>query len=85
MLGTRRLIVICRNSTVGDVFRKIMGDVPLAYVETAGGFRVSEDDVVAVGKNDVGSQLDVLLHCLYWRRSCPLRWGGIELALDLSI
>jgi len=32
-----------------------MGDNPLAYVETAGGVRVSEDDVVEVGKNDVGS------------------------------
>jgi hypothetical protein len=42
-----------RNSTVGDVFRKIMGDVPLAYVETVGGQRVSEDDLVAVGKNDI--------------------------------
>lgn len=30
-----------------------MGDAPLAYVETAGGVRVSEDDLVAVGKNDV--------------------------------
>lgn len=42
-----------RSSTVGDVFRKIMGDVPLAFVETAGGIRVAEDDIVAVGKNDV--------------------------------
>jgi hypothetical protein len=30
-----------------------MGDVPIAYVETAGGTRVSEDDIVAVGKHDV--------------------------------
>ena len=30
-----------------------MGDAPLAYVETVGAVRVSEDDVVAVGKNDV--------------------------------
>jgi hypothetical protein len=42
-----------RNSTVRDVFRKVMGDVPLAFVETVGGVRVSEDDHVAVGKNDV--------------------------------
>jgi hypothetical protein len=49
-------LIMCvrgRNSTVGDVFRKIMGDVPLAYVETVGGQRVSEDDLVAVGKNDI--------------------------------
>jgi hypothetical protein len=30
-----------------------MGDVPLAYVETVGGVRVSEDDVVIIEKNDV--------------------------------
>ena len=32
-----------------------MGDAPLAYVETAGAVRVSEDDIVEVGKNDVCS------------------------------
>jgi len=31
------------------------GDAPLAYVETDGGVRVSEHDVVAVGKNDVSA------------------------------
>ena len=36
-----------------DVARKIMGDAPLAYVEGNGGRRVSEDEVVTVGKNDV--------------------------------
>lgn len=30
-----------------------MGDAPLAYVETIGGQRVSEDDPVSVGKNDI--------------------------------
>jgi len=30
-----------------------MGDAPMAYVETSGGVRVAEDDLVAVGKNDV--------------------------------
>jgi hypothetical protein len=38
---------------VADVARKVMGDVPIAYVETVGGVRVSEDDLVRVGKNDV--------------------------------
>ena len=38
---------------MGEVYRKVMGDNPLAYVETAGGVRVSEEDVVQVGKNDV--------------------------------
>lgn len=45
-----------RNSTVGDVARKVMGDVPVAYVEGAGGIRVSEDEIVAVGKHDVRVQ-----------------------------
>jgi hypothetical protein len=31
-----------------------MGDAPLGYVETVGGLKVSEDDVVTAGKNDVG-------------------------------
>lgn len=30
-----------------------MGDAPLAYAETTGGVKVAEDDLVAVGKNDV--------------------------------
>ena len=30
-----------------------MGDAPIAYVEGAGGTRVSEDQIVTVGKNDV--------------------------------
>ncbi len=38
---------------MGDVYRKVMGDAPLAYAETTGGVRVSEDDLVAVGKNDI--------------------------------
>jgi ribosome-binding ATPase YchF (GTP1/OBG family) len=45
--------LVKKGSTVGDVFRKVMGEVPLAYVETAGGVRVSEDDVIVTGKNDV--------------------------------
>lgn len=32
-----------------------MGDVPISYIEGIGGVRVSEDDIVAVGKNDVRS------------------------------
>jgi hypothetical protein len=42
-----------RGTTVGEVYRKTMGDAPLAYVETVGGVRVSEDDIVIAGKNDV--------------------------------
>lgn len=42
-----------KNSTVRDVARTIVGDAPLAYVETTGGVKVSEEDKVEVGKNDV--------------------------------
>lgn len=42
---------------MGDVARKVMGDVPIAFVEGAGGTRVSEDEIVAVGKHDVCSPL----------------------------
>jgi len=49
----RDCVLIKKGSTVGDVYRKVMGDAPLAYVETTGGVRVAEGDVVAVGKNDV--------------------------------
>lgn len=35
------------------MYRKVMGDAPMAYVETVGGVRVAEDDLVSVGKNDI--------------------------------
>ncbi|KAH9866951.1 hypothetical protein IAQ61_007541 [Plenodomus lingam] len=49
----RDCVLVKRGSTVGDVFRKVMGDAPMAYVETEGGRRVAEDDVVEVGRNDI--------------------------------
>ena len=49
----RDCVLVKRGTTVRETARKIMGDAPLAYVEGAGGVRVSEDEVVAVGKNDV--------------------------------
>jgi ribosome-binding ATPase YchF (GTP1/OBG family) len=49
----RDCVLVKKGSTVGDVYRKVMGDAPMAYVETEGGRRVAEDDIVAVGKNDV--------------------------------
>ncbi|KAI9693766.1 MAG: hypothetical protein M1822_003037 [Bathelium mastoideum] len=49
----RDCVLVKKNTTVGEVYCKVMGDAPLAYVETVGAVRVSEDDVVAVGKNDV--------------------------------
>lgn len=42
-----------RNTTVRDAAKKIMGDVPIAYIEGVGGVRVAETDIVEVGKNDV--------------------------------
>lgn len=49
----RDCVLVKKRSTVADVARKVMGDVPIAFVETVGGVRVSEEDEVAVGKNDV--------------------------------
>ena len=49
----RDCVLVKKGSTVRDCARKIMGDAPLAYVEGAGGVRVSEDEIVEVGKHDV--------------------------------
>jgi ribosome-binding ATPase YchF (GTP1/OBG family) len=49
----RDCVLVKKGMTVGEVARKVMGDAPLAYVEGAGGVRVSEDEVVGVGKCDV--------------------------------
>lgn len=49
----RDCVLVKKGSTVSDVARKIMGDAPIAYIEGVGNIRVAEDDLVAVGKNDV--------------------------------
>ena len=49
----RDCVLVKKGTTVRDCARKIMGDAPLAYVEGDGGVRVSEDEVVEVGKYDV--------------------------------
>jgi ribosome-binding ATPase YchF (GTP1/OBG family) len=53
----RDCVLVKKGSTIGDVFKKAMGDVPLAYAEalnaSLNAVRVSEDEIVAVGKNDV--------------------------------
>ncbi|KAL8669194.1 MAG: hypothetical protein Q9168_006206 [Polycauliona sp. 1 TL-2023] len=49
----RDCVLVKKDMTVKECARKVMGDAPLAYVEGAGGVRVSEDEVVAVGKHDV--------------------------------
>lgn len=51
----RDCILVKRGTTVADVARKVMGDAPLAFVEGAGGTRVSPDALVEVGKNDVSA------------------------------
>lgn len=55
----RDCVLVKRNTTVADLARKIVGDAPLAYVEGVGGIRVSEDDIVEVGKHDV-SWMDII-------------------------
>lgn len=47
---------------MGDVARKVMGDVPISYIEGVGGTRVSEDEIVAVGKHDVRSIVISVFH-----------------------
>ncbi|CAG7916548.1 unnamed protein product [Penicillium olsonii] len=49
----RDCVLVKKNSTVGDVARKVMGDVPINYIEGVGGTRVAEEDIVAVGKHDI--------------------------------
>ena len=49
----RDCVLVKRGTTVRDCARKVMGDAPLAYVEGVGGVRVSEDEVVGVGRFDV--------------------------------
>lgn len=52
----RDCVLVKKNTTVGDVYRKVMGDAPMAYVETVGGVRISENDIIAPGQNDVSDQ-----------------------------
>ena len=58
----RDCVLVKRNSTVGEVAKKVMGDVTIAYVEGVGGTRVSEDDIVAVGKHDVSPSASTSSH-----------------------
>lgn len=75
-------VLVKKNSTVGDAARKVMGDAPIAYIEGAGGTRVSEDDFIAVGKNDVslptrfcgGPRFKLLTGCRFWHS----KLGGLE-------
>ena len=49
----RDCVLVKKGSTVADVARKVMGDAPIAFVEGDGGRRVAEEQLVAVGKNDI--------------------------------
>lgn len=71
-------VLVKRGTTVKECARKIMGDAPLAYVEGAGGVRVSEDEVVSVGKYDVSRHDE--RHCILAHAGCHRfylsKWGG---------
>lgn len=49
----RDCVLVKKGTTVGDAYRKIMGDAPLAYAETVGGVRVGEGDLIERNKNDI--------------------------------
>ncbi|KOC12701.1 GTP-binding protein [Aspergillus flavus AF70] len=49
----RDCVLVKKGTTVGDVAHKVMGDIPISYIEGVGGIRVSEDEIVQVGKHDV--------------------------------
>lgn len=62
-------VFVKKGLMVGDVVRKVMGDVFIVYVEGFGNIWVLEDDFVVVGKNDVGLKFlffgdDDLLICI---------------------
>ncbi|ODV92610.1 hypothetical protein CANCADRAFT_43210 [Tortispora caseinolytica NRRL Y-17796] len=46
-------LLVKRGTTVGSICRKVMGDTPIAFIEGLGGTRVSEEDTVDAGKNDI--------------------------------
>lgn len=73
----RDCVLVKKGSSVGDVYRKVMGDAPLAFVETVGGVRVSEDDEVGVGKNDVSRLPWSIFPCLR-------AWGRLTVSQILS-
>lgn len=59
----RDCVLVKKGSTVADVAKKVMGDAPIAYIEGIGNIRVSEDDTVGVGKNDVSLKALFFLIC----------------------
>ena len=49
----RDCMLFKRGSKVGAVARSIMGEVTIAVIEGVGGRRISPDDTIDVGKNDI--------------------------------
>ncbi|ODV59199.1 uncharacterized protein ASCRUDRAFT_37934 [Ascoidea rubescens DSM 1968] len=49
----RDCVLVRRGRTVESVARYIMGDVTIAAIEGVGGMKVSEQDTVDVGRNDI--------------------------------
>jgi len=49
----RDCLLVKRGTTVGIVARKVMGEIKVAYIEGVKGVRVSEDDTVQEGRNDI--------------------------------
>lgn len=49
----RDCVLVNKNTTVGEVARKVMGDAPISFIEGVSGQRVSEDAIVSLGENDV--------------------------------
>ena len=73
----RDCVLLKKGSSVRDCASKIMGDAPIAYVEGIGGVRVSEDDVIAIGKNDVNLSFRLLNNANGdFTRFCHLRLAG---------
>lgn len=49
----RDCVLLRRGMTVGQVSKKIMGDVPIAIIEGVGGVRIGEEDIIDISKNDI--------------------------------
>lgn len=46
-------ILVRSGTKIGAVMRKIMGDAPVMYIEGVGGQKLSEEDEISKGKNDI--------------------------------
>lgn len=84
----RDCVLVRKGSTVGEVYRKVMGDAPMAFVETVGGVRVSEEDEVGIGRNDVSrlashGRLGVLADSVAICRSCRSKSDVLNESMSL--